>query len=83
MDCLNYKNTLVCCKINKLHKIKRVIEDEDCKYSLRLYELGFLPGEEVLLKQKSFKQKTFLVQVRGVSYVLQENLANLVLLEGL
>lgn len=82
MHCLQFKNTLAGCKANKVYNIKKILDD-DLKYQLRLLELGFLPGEKVFFKQKSLKKKTFLVEVRGVSYVLQENLAKLVLLEDL
>ena len=83
MKCLSFKSTLATCEIGNKFKIKQVLEGQDFKYQLRLFELGFLQGEEVFVKQKSLKQKTFLVEVRGITFVLQENLAKRVIVEDL
>ena len=81
MDCMNNENLLVCSRVGQSYKIKNIQNTLETKYRLRLLELGFLPDEEIVLKQKSLKKKTFLVEVRGNMFVLQENIARFVEVE--
>ena len=83
MDCFVYQNSLVSSRVGQPYKIKKIQTNLEIKYRLRLLELGFLPGEEIILKQKSLKKKTFLVEVRGNMFVIQENIARFVRVEKL
>ena len=83
MDCKNNLSTFARCKVGQTYFIKEISKGLEDKYYLRLLELGFLPGEKLIFKQRSLKKKTFLVQVRGVMFSLQENIANFVVLEEL
>ena len=83
MDCFVYQNSLVSSRVGQPYKIKKIQTNLETKYRLRLLELGFLPGEEIILKQKSLKKKTFLVEVRGNMFVIQENIARFVRVEKL
>ena len=83
MDCFVYQNSLVSSRVGQPYVIKEILKDLETKYRLRLLELGFLPGEEIILKQKSLKKKTFLVEVRGNMFVIQENIARFVRVEKL
>ncbi|MBP3389907.1 MAG: ferrous iron transport protein A [Clostridia bacterium] len=78
MDCKKNFDSLVCCSVGQPYKIKKIQNTLETKYRLRLLELGFLPNEEIFVKQKSLKKKTFLVEVRGNMFVLQENIARFV-----
>ena len=78
MDCMNNENLLVCSSVGQPYKIKNIQNTLETKYRLRLLELGFLPGEKILIKQKSLNKKTFLVEVRQSMFVLQENIVKFI-----
>ena len=81
MKCKAQTDTLDFCKVGQLYVIKEILNGLETKYRLRLLELGFLPNEEILVKQVSLKKKTFLIELRSVMFVVQENIARFVRVE--
>lgn len=62
------------CDLNKKYRVKSIITD-DAKLKLRLYEIGFFDSSEIMLLNKSFAGKTFLISVLDSCFAIKAGMA--------
>ena len=66
--------TLNDCDLDKVYKVLS-IQDLEEKVTLRLYEIGLFLGSEIKVLNKSFSNKTLLVQILDSCFVLKEDIS--------
>ena len=67
-------------KLNKKYKISFLdVKQENLFF--RLVDLGFLNGEFIVLKKRSIKKNTFIVNVSGKDYALRKEIINYIYVE--
>ena len=69
------KKTLCDLKENESAKILD-LEGENFAIERRLFELGFLPGREIKILEKSFSKKTILIEIENYTIALRCSVAN-------
>ena len=73
---------LVNLKINETSIIKK-IEVKDEKINKQLFNLGFMPGENIKLLNYNFNKQSYLVKVMNINYAIDKKICEgIVLYEG-
>ena len=74
-------NTLSFKKIGEVFVVAQFKNTIDTKYLRRLMEIGLTIGTSIRLLKKSIRGKTLLVEIRGVVYSMQKEIASQIIVK--
>ena len=73
--------SLNCAKIGKTYHIESMCKNVDIKTKTRLFELGFLPNNEIKVLSRSISGGVMLVEINNTSLTIRKEQASCVVLK--